>query len=301
MDIRFRFWPPLAAGRPRGRERGASRIVDRRARSGLNARRVRVNRSPFYTARWYVTPGNLTLTTGACCALPQAPFGFAQSGSKREALVAGAVDTWAGMVHDHGVRGSLVATFLDPDTQADLRWAATDALALLNPGVVTHRAILPLLDAGTAEREGLAPRTWKRRADWYERLAYLIGKIRAQTPVTHAFLDRCLYEFTGVWLKAKAIQSLGWMYDHGYKDLFEQIAIGDFSNVALRKHLHEEETVYLRRKAIQALANIGDQDTLAKLRAKRTDWCPELERAFYWTSEEIHWRSSLGSGQLRGE
>jgi len=191
----------------------------------------------------------------------------------------------------------LVAAFLDPKTQAHTRWAVTDALALLDPAGVTRRAILPLLDAEAAEREGLASRTWKRRADWYERLAYLIGKIRVQEPITRAFLERCLYEFTGTWLKAKAIQSLGWMYDHSHKDLFEQIAIGDFSNVALREHPPEKETVYLRRKAIQALANIGDRDTLAKLRANRTDWCPELERAFYWTSEEIHWRLSPGSSQ----
>jgi hypothetical protein len=191
----------------------------------------------------------------------------------------------------------LVATFLDPDTTAETRWAATDALALLDPAVVTRRAILPLLDAEAAEREGLDARTWKRRNHWYERAAYLIGKIRAQDPATRAFLDRCLYEFTSVWLKAKAIQSLGWMYERSYKELFEQIAVGDFSNVALREHLSEEETIYLRRKAIQALGNIGDRDTLARLREKRTDWCPELERAFYWTSEEIYWRLSLGDSR----
>jgi HEAT repeat protein len=191
----------------------------------------------------------------------------------------------------------LVATFLDPETQIDTRWAATDALALLDPAEVTRRAIRPLLDAETAEREGLDPGTWKGRAAWYEPLAYLIGKIRAQSPLTRAFLDRCLYEFTGVRLKAKAIQSLGWMYDRSYKDLFEQLALGDFSDIALRQHLPEEERVYLRRKAIQALASIGDQDTLARLRAKRTDWSPELERAFYWASEEIYWRLSLGGVQ----
>jgi len=195
----------------------------------------------------------------------------------------------------------LVATFLDPDTQAETRWAATDALALLDPAVVTRRAIQPLLDAEVAERERLDGRTWKRRAAWYERLAYLIGKIRAQESITRDFLDRCLYKFTGVRLKAKAIQSLGWMYDRSYKDLFERIAVGDFGNVAMRKGLPEKEMKYLRRKAIQALANIGDQDTLTRLRENRTDWGPKLERAFYWTSEEIYWRSSLGGSQQQGD
>jgi hypothetical protein len=191
----------------------------------------------------------------------------------------------------------LVATFLDPGSQTELRWAATDALTLLDPAVVTHRAILPLLDAEVAEQAGIHPRTWKRRADWYERLAYLVGKIRAQSPVTRAFLDRCLYEFTGVGLKAKAIQSLGWMYDRRYKDLFERIAMEDLSDVALREGLPEEDTQYLRRKAIEALAGLGDQATLTRLRAHRIDWDPELERAFYQTSEEIYWRLSLGSSQ----
>jgi HEAT repeat protein len=191
----------------------------------------------------------------------------------------------------------LVAAFLDPQTDKQTRWAATDALALLDPVVVTRRAILPLLDAEAAEREGLAPRTWKRRRDWYERLAYLIGKIRAQEPTARAFLDRCLYDFTDVSLKAKAIQSLGWMYDRSYKELFEEIAVGDFGRVALRKEVSEKDATYLRRKAIEALANIGDRDTLARLRAGRADWAPGLERAFYWSSEEINWRLGISSSQ----
>lgn len=191
----------------------------------------------------------------------------------------------------------LIATFLDPNTGADLRWAANEALTMLDPVVVTERAILPLLDAETAERVGMGldSRTWKRRADWYERLGYLIGKMRVQIPATGDLLDRCLYKFTGVGLKAKAIQSLGWMYDRRYKDLFERIAMDDFSDVAVRDSMPENDRRYLRRKAIEALANLGDQDTLTRLRANRTDWDPELERAFYLTSEEIYWRLSLAS------
>lgn len=191
----------------------------------------------------------------------------------------------------------LVATFLDPDTSAQTRWAVTDALTLLDPAEVTRRAILPLLDPEAAEREGIDPRAWKRRADWYERLAYLIGKLRVQSPVTRAFLQRCLDKFTGIWLKGMAIQALGWMYDRSYRDLFERIAGGDFSGIAMRKDFSEEDAGYVRRKAMQALATIGDQDTLAYLRANRTEWSAELERAFYWTSEDIYWRLSLGNSR----
>jgi hypothetical protein len=185
----------------------------------------------------------------------------------------------------------LVKAFLDFDTQSHTRWAVTDALALLDPVTVTQRAILPLLDSEAAEREGLEPRIWKARAAWYERLAYLIGMVRARDPVTHDFLGRCLYEFTDAWLTAKAIQSLGWMCEHSYKDLFEQIALGNFPDeVALSKSSSEWDARYLQRKAIEALANVGDRETLTRLRAHRTDWGPELERIFYWTSEEIYWR-----------
>ena len=192
----------------------------------------------------------------------------------------------------------LVAAFLDFHTRSHTRWALTDALALLDPAVVTQRAILPFLDAEVAKREGLDPRTWKRRAAWYERLAYLIGKVRARHPVTRDFLERCLYKFTGTWLTAKAVQSLGWMYERNYKDLFERIALGDFSDgIALSTRASEQDAKYLQRKAIEALANIGDRDTLTRLRAKRTDWGPELERIFYRTSEEIYWRLGPGGSQ----
>ena len=190
----------------------------------------------------------------------------------------------------------LITVFLDPGTMSHTRWAAANALALLDPVEITNRAILPFLDADAAAREGLEPRAWKRRADWYGRLAYLIGKVRAQDPTTRDFLDCCLYEFKGVGLKGKAIQSLGWLYDRSYKDLFEEIAVGDFRQVALRKRPSKQDKTYLRRKAIEALANIGDEDTLNRLRENRADWKnPELARAFYWTSEEISWRLSLGA------
>ncbi|MEE8389465.1 MAG: CHAT domain-containing protein [Anaerolineae bacterium] len=192
----------------------------------------------------------------------------------------------------------LVTAFLNFHTKSHTRWALTDALALLDPAVVTRRAILPFLDAETAEREGLDPNTWRWRAAWYERLAYLIGKVRARHPVTRAFLERCLFKFTGTWLTAKAVQSLGWMYERSYKDLFERIALGDFSDgIALSEKASKWDSKYLQRKAIEALANIGDRDTLTRLRAKRADWGPELERIFYWTSEEIYWRLESGGGQ----
>ena len=44
--------------------------------------------------------------------------------------------------------------------------------------------------------------------------------------------------------------------------------------------------------AIEALAGLGDQNTLTCLRQNRGGWPPELEQASYWTRQEISWRLS---------
>ena len=71
--------------------------------------------------------------------------------------------------------------------------------------------------------------------------------------------------------------------------------MGDFSKVAVGNGLSEPEATYLRRKAMAALANIGDEETLTRLREQRTKWPQEMEKAFFWTSEEIFWRMSLST------
>jgi HEAT repeat protein len=184
----------------------------------------------------------------------------------------------------------LVSVFLDADTPAQTGWAVTDALALVDPSQVASRAILPLLDKAIAKKQNLDPRTWRRRARWYERLAYLIGKVRAQDATSAHFLDRCLYEFHDIGIKAHAIQSLGWLNRRSYKELFEQIAAGDLHAIVLSDNPDIGDVIYLRRRAIEALARIGDLDSLNHLRRQRGDWDSELEEAFYYASEEINSR-----------
>ena len=184
---------------------------------------------------------------------------------------------------------------------ADTGWALTDALALLDPAQVTHEVIVPLIKEGTAH--------------WYERLAYLIGKTRTQDPTALAFLDRCLHELKRVKTKAKAIQSVGWLQDRTKTRLLEYVAMGRFEEIAeaaqeqsrtgddveslvLKRgfplgRVTQEDRKFLRRKAIQALAHIGDADTLTLLREGRVEWDAELRRDFFWTSEEIYWREQV--------
>jgi HEAT repeat protein len=181
---------------------------------------------------------------------------------------------------------ALIAAVFDPGTPPDTRWALTDALALLDPARVTQDVIVPLIEAGAY--------------GWYERLAYLIGKIRTQDAAALAFLDRCLHELTRVDTKARAIQSVGWLQDRRKKPLLEKVAMGQFDEIAMEFPLGKAtpgQKRYLRSKAIQALAHIGDEGTLDKLREERVEWDTELRQVFYWTSEEIYWRMRLGRSQ----
>jgi hypothetical protein len=90
------------------------------------------------------------------------------------------------------------------------------------------------------------------------RLADLIGRIGAQEPATRDFLDRCLFEFSDVGAKARAVMSCGELFDRRQKKLFEEIALGDFSKVAVGKGFSEQEATYLRRMAAEVRADIGD-------------------------------------------
>jgi HEAT repeat protein len=196
---------------------------------------------------------------------------------------------------------ALIEAVSQSSIPADTSWALTDALALLDPVRVTQEVIVPFIE--------------RRVAHWYERLAYLIGKIRAQDPVALAFLDRCLHDLTRVETKAKAIQSVGWLQDRTKTRLLEYVAMGRFDEIdsaaqqeikpadepedqALKRGFKLGKVTplqlkYLRLKAIEALAYIGDAESLSLLREGRMEWDWELRQAFYWTSEEIYWREQV--------
>lgn len=183
----------------------------------------------------------------------------------------------------------LSAAFQHPGIDSSTRWAITDALLKVEPDLVTRHAILPFIDAGEAAAVKLPDESWKKRQHWYERVAYLIGNINPSDPRAAKFLQRCLFEYKGVWLKARTIRAVGKIADPLHKDLLEKLACGDFSDIALGK-LTDNESTYLRSVAIDALAAIGDQQTLLLLQGQE-DWSnPELQAAYYRASEEIAWR-----------
>ena len=193
---------------------------------------------------------------------------------------------------DIGTRAAaqvLVKAFQKPGIDSMTRWAITDALLRVEPALVTRGAILPFIDADAASAVKLPEESWKKRQHWYERVVYLIGNINPADPRIGVFMERCLSKYTGVWLKARTIRAIGAIGNTNRRDLLEELAGGDFSNVAIGK-LKSGEITYLRSVAIDALAGIGDQQTLSLLQ-RRYDWSnPELQAAYHRTSEEIAWR-----------
>jgi HEAT repeat protein len=183
----------------------------------------------------------------------------------------------------------LLKAFQQPGIESATRWAITDALLRVEPALVTRGAILPFIDTDAATAAKLPKESWKKRQHWYERVVYLIGNINPRDSRAGAFLERCLSKYTGVWLKARTIRAIGAIADTHRKNLLQELAGGDFSRIAIGK-LDSDEVSYLRSVAIDALAGIGDQQTLSLLQQQDDGSNPELQAAYYRTSEEIAWR-----------
>jgi HEAT repeat protein len=182
----------------------------------------------------------------------------------------------------------LVEAFHAEGTQGATRWAVADAMLRLDAATIRDRAILPVLDRKHAPQVGSD--VWKRRRRLYDRVAYLTGKARIRHPVTAAFLERCIHEFTDVWIKGRAIRALGRLGDGSYRTLFEEVATGKLGRLKLRKGLGGEYVTYLRRQALLALSDLGNRRTLERLQRSNISWDPELRRDLFWTLETIRMR-----------
>ncbi len=186
----------------------------------------------------------------------------------------------------------LIKTFLEADEKqvpADLRWAVTESLTLIDSAAITRKIILPLLDEGHARRQKLLDTpAWRNRTDYYPYLVYLIGRLRSQEPIILDFLGNCINQSSELPLLLGAVKALGTLYAIDYQRHFVQLALGDFPETLALKNGQEE--IWLRRVAIEALGHIGNQRCIQQLQEQRFDWPPELERALYLASQEIDWR-----------
>lgn len=186
---------------------------------------------------------------------------------------------------------ALATSFLSGKPEEATRWAVTYALATIDLPSVQAAVLDPFFS-----NEAAYVASEEERFQYYKSLAYLIGLLRWQSPVAREFLlVRCLLETREAALASVAIDALARLADRNDKPLLERIALGcpDAEIMPCFKYLSPENQVYLQRKATDALAVVGDAESIVLLREGRgseTHWSPELEMALYRTSEEIYWR-----------
>lgn len=193
---------------------------------------------------------------------------------------------------------------LDEDWQ-DTMWAAADALTLFDP-----EQVAPLLTVLISRNDTIPDSA-------AQQLAYVAGRVRANNPEVIDWLIRLLVTNPSQSLKAKALQSLAWMgmgipyarlrltdgrNGPTLKTIIQHIAagraihglqLGNF-DVRLREDDPPGTAIYLRRKAIEALAWIGDIATLRDLGASFQHWPLELREEWYVAAATIKRRLEVG-------
>jgi HEAT repeat protein len=187
------------------------------------------------------------------------------------------------------------------DERVDTMWAAADALTLFEP-----ESIARLLTVLVKRRDSIPDAS-------AQQLAYLAGRVRAQDEAVIDWLIYLLIANPIQSVKSKALQSLSWLGKDlperrlpgidgrpgpTLKQVIEQIALGrSVPPTALGPFTAapngEDEgktPFYLRRKAIEALAWIGDQQTLQSLGNAACSWDLELREVWYATSAALEER-----------
>ncbi|NNJ10851.1 CHAT domain-containing protein [Chloroflexales bacterium ZM16-3] len=208
----------------------------------------------------------------------------------------------------------LLRVILSPTDTADERisadwedtmWAAADALTLFEPNQVA-----PLLTV-LVKRKQTIPNSAAQQ------LAYLAGRLRAASPEVISWLIELLITNPSQTIKSKALQSLAWMgmgvekqrLELGdgrpgptLKQIIENIAagqkirqlkLGRFA-VAKRASDIDGQPIYLRRKAIEALAWIGDAETMRSITGQVATWPLELREHWYLAAATIRERTGGG-------
>lgn len=194
-----------------------------------------------------------------------------------------------GDLRDSEAHNKLFEAFLDDSTHETIRWAITDSLSGLDPERVMRTAILPLIEKGTLDDQ-------VKFSERREQLIYLIGQIRHPNEKAREFVERVLKSPDAPYQqKGRAILTIGYLHPPNcefWKGEFEAVALCEKNCVAEKLGAKSKPGFYLRTKALQALAEIGDLKTIERLRRKRHQWPPEMEKVFYSANEEIIWRNN---------
>ena len=84
-------------------------------------------------------------------------------------------------------------------------------------------------------------------------------------------------------MKGRALSALGKLHaaDEAKSQRWEAAIQGDFQGIAA---IGDPNPMYLRRKAIEAVGELGDIDLLYRAR-RNQEWVPELDEAFFRAAE----------------
>jgi HEAT repeat protein len=186
------------------------------------------------------------------------------------------------------VLACLKLAFLDEATQSSVRWAVTDALAMIDTTTVSQEVIQPAL-AALADRPAGEQTAWLNQDKC---LAYLIGLVRAQEPEAHAFLvGYCLGSSRDMRLWLTAMDALGSLGNLEHRRLLAGVALGYFGDQSLDDYFTDEDESYrIRRKAIEVLAEIGDEAIVNSLREGGLEKDERLAQSYYQATSDIYQR-----------
>jgi HEAT repeat protein len=180
----------------------------------------------------------------------------------------------------------LIALFRSPDQGQLVSWAVTDALTLVDPARVAKEVILPFVDPATGVPVDLPGESQRPRRDRRRQLAYLIGKMKPRDTWAERYLDHCIESLPDIALKGYAVRAFGDRLDTRAKPLLERLALGDFSGIASDASWSDEDRLWLRQESVEALAQVGDSETVRRLRSEwpgspvtATDAQPQSESA----------------------
>ena len=202
-----------------------------------------------------------------------------------------------------------------PEGWGDTIWAAADALILLDANLVAEQ----LAEVLALEEDLLL---WEGST---RQLIYVAGRVRTQDQHVIEWLLRQFLHHPSHTIKARALRSFGWLSEalrsFGWlsealcslglereadesprslvKHVIEVIALWDTAFLLERGVIQAgnedqgEPTRYLRKKAIESLAWIGDHDTLDKVQQVVYGWNLELREAWYATRAAIEGRLGI--------
>ena len=183
-----------------------------------------------------------------------------------------------------GVLEMLEKEFLIPGKPESVGWALVEALSLSGMDARTvSKTIEPVLNQ----------KSWTPEQAWY--VAYLIGEMRLQPEryrTGHESLCTWVNTSRDDKLRSIAVDALAALRDTGDEKLLRQIALTGQSTSEASGF---DFGMLVRRKALEALANVGTLETVRQLRKAGVDRIPvdripELSEVFYRVSREIYWR-----------